>query len=312
MVNAMDNDLTSTEPWRQRRPPARRLVSCLAAALALATAGLACGGDDADDLASTTGDGVARLHVTAREDPGSSTSDRYEFDMPAQVPAGAARLSVTNAGNEEHHAQLFRLDDDATVEELSAALATGGPVAAAAFGAFVGGTGLVAPGSESQADAVVELTRGTYVLLCLVPDSAGAPHLAHGMLRQFEVTDTGDPPALPTADADVELVDYAFDLPDTIDGDAVLRITNAGTEPHEMTVLRLDDGATADDVSRALAEGAPPPGTAVGGMQALLPGATQQLKLDLESGEYAVICHVPSPDGTPHHARGMIRQVTVG
>jgi hypothetical protein len=37
----------------------------------------------------------------------------------------------------------------------------------------VGGTGLVAPGSESQANAVVELTRGTYVLLCLVPDPAG-------------------------------------------------------------------------------------------------------------------------------------------
>lgn len=105
---------------------------------------------------------------------------------------------------------------------------------------------------------------------------------------------------------------YAFDLPRAIDGDAVLRITNAGTEPHEMTVLRLDDGATADDVSDALAAGAPPPGTAVGGMQALLPGATQQLQLDLEPGEYAVICHVPSPDGTPHHVRGMIRQVTVG
>jgi hypothetical protein len=226
------------------------------------------------------GDGVARLHVIAREDMRSSTGGRYAFDMPDQVPAGAARLSVTNEGGEEHHAQLFRLDDDATVEELAAALANGGPAAAAGFGAFVGGTGLVAPGSESQADAVVELTRGTYVLLCLVPDPAGAPHVANGMLRQFEVTDTGDPSALPTPDAEVELVDYAFDLPDTVDGDAILRITNAGTEPHEMIVLRLDEGATADDVARALAEGAPPPGTAVGGMQALVPGATQQLQLD--------------------------------
>jgi hypothetical protein len=38
--------------------------------------------------------------------------------------------------------------------------------------AFAGGTGLVAPASGSQADAVVGLTRGTYVLLCLVPDPA--------------------------------------------------------------------------------------------------------------------------------------------
>ena len=307
----MDDYLTSTEPWRQRRRPGWRLASCVAAALALGPVGLACGGDDAADLASATGADVARLHVTAREDPGAPMGDRDEFDMPDQVPAGAARLSVTNEGDEEHHAQLFRLEDGATVEELSDALATSGPAAAAVFGEFVGGTGLVAPGSESRADAVVELTPGTNVLLCLVPDSAGAPHLAHGMLRQFEVADTDDPPALPPADADVELVDYAFDLPDTIDGNAGLRITNAGSEPHEMIVLRLDDGATADDVAHALAEGAPPPGTAVGGMQALLPGATQQLQLDLEPGDYAVICHVPSPDGTPHHVRGMIRQVTV-
>jgi uncharacterized cupredoxin-like copper-binding protein len=312
MVDVMDNYLTSTEPSQEPHRPGWRLASLVAAALALGPVVLACGGDDADDLASPTGAGVARLEVTAREEPSAPTGNRYEFDMPDQVPAGAARLSVTNEGDEEHHAQLFRLDDGATLEELSVALASGGPAAAAAFGAFAGGTGLVAPGSESRADAVVELTPGTYVLLCLVPDAAGAPHLAHGMLRQFEVAETDDPPALPNADADVELVDYAFDLPDTIDGDAALRITNAGSEPHEMIVLRLDDGATADDVARALADGAPPPGTALGGMQALLPGATQQLQLDLEPGEYAVICHVPSADGTPHHVRGMIRQVTVG
>jgi hypothetical protein len=131
------------------------------------------------------------------------------------------------------------------------------------------------------------------------------------MLRQFEVTDADDPPALPTADVDVELVDYAFDLPDTIAGDALLRMTNAGTEPHEMTILHVDDGATADDVVAAIEGHTPPPGTAVGGMQALTPGTTQRLQLDLEPGEYVVICHVPSPDGTPHHARGMIRRVSV-
>jgi hypothetical protein len=88
-------------------------------------------------------------------------------------------------------------------------------------------------------------------------------------------------------------------------------MTNAGTEPHEMTILHVDDGATADDVVAAIEGHTPPPGTAVGGMQALPPGTTQQLQLDLEPGEYVVICHVPSPDGTPHHARGMIRRVSV-
>ncbi|MPY95956.1 MAG: DUF4440 domain-containing protein [Acidimicrobiia bacterium] len=53
-----------------------------------------------------------------------------------------------------------------------------------------------------------------------------------------------------------------------------------------------------------------PTATPVGGMQALLPGASQLLQLALEPGRYAVICAVPSPDGTPHHDRGMVQEVT--
>jgi len=78
-----------------------------------------------------------------------------------------------------------------------------------------------------------------------------------------------------------------------------------------MNVLRLHGAAAVDQVVAAIERGAPPPGTAVGGMQAFPPGATQQLQLDLEPGEYVVVCHVTSPNGTPHHARGMIRQVMV-
>jgi hypothetical protein len=312
----MHSHLTSTV---RRQSPARtrsiqRRAVLAAVALALAPAGLACGGDDDGGglaSASEAEPEVARLEVTAKEDASGPGGIHYEFDMPEEVPAGAARLSLSNGGDEEHHAQLFRLKDGATPDQLMAALATGNPAAALEFGAFEGGTGLVAPRTDSQADAVIELAPGTYVLLCLVPDQAGAPHLAHGMLRAFDVTESTEVPAAPAADLDVELVDYAFDLPDSLAGDALLAITNAGSEPHEMTVLRLDDGASADEVVEALQQHAPPPGTPVGGMQALLPGAAQQLQLDLEPGEYVVICHVPSPDGTPHHARGMIRQVTV-
>ncbi|MGH9230159.1 MAG: hypothetical protein ACRD07_15800, partial [Acidimicrobiales bacterium] len=71
----MHNHLTSADRWRRRRFP--RLASCVAAAVALGPLGLACGGgDDADDLASAAEAGVARLHVTAREDAGAPSADR--------------------------------------------------------------------------------------------------------------------------------------------------------------------------------------------------------------------------------------------
>jgi hypothetical protein len=79
-----------------------------------------------------------------------------------------------------------------------------------------------------------------------------------------------------------------------------------------MIVGRLEGEATADDVARALDRGEPPPMTPVGGLQAIFPGTTQLLQLDLEPGEYVVVCQVPSAaDGQSHHAKGMIRQLTV-
>ena len=89
---------------------------------------------------------------------------------------------------ESHDAQLFSLYDDASVDDLAAALATGNPAAALQVGTFGGGPGLVSPGEESRADAIVDLTVGTYALLCFVEDANGEPHLANGMLHPFEVT----------------------------------------------------------------------------------------------------------------------------
>ena len=278
----------------------------IAAAIILTLAAWACSDSGADDDAATD---LAELRVVATE----NGSGAYAYELPDRVPEGATRLSLVNDGDEVHHAQLFKLNDDATVADLGAALATGDPAAAFAFGAFEGGTALVAPGTTSAADAVAGLTQGTFVLICFVEDSDGEPHLAHGMLHPFGVTASDRPPSVPEADAQVELVDYGFDFPESIPGDALLEITNAADlEPHEMEIARLDDGATADEVLAALPAGTPPPATPVGGMQALVPGASQLLQLDLAPGEYVVWCSIPSPtDAVPHHAKGMFREVTV-
>jgi hypothetical protein len=209
---------------------------------------------------------------------------------------------------------VFKLDDGATVADLAAALATGDPAAALEVGSFAGGTGLVSAGESSGADAVLDLTPGGYAMICFVEGPDRLPHLAHGMLRPFEVTEPGasPPDARPTPDDHVELSNYRFEMPDTVAGDALLSVTNAAeTEVHEVIVSRVDDDTRAEDVLVALERGEPLPGTAVGGMQALMPGTSERLQLDLEPGRYVVLCAIPSPDGVPHHAKGMVDEITV-
>jgi uncharacterized cupredoxin-like copper-binding protein len=292
--------------------PSRRSLAAIVAVLLLGLTG--CGdNDDGGDAATTTTEEASALTELGVVASGSHTEAAYAFDLPDQVPAGLTRISLTNDGDERHHAQLFRLDDDADIGDLAAALATGDPAAALAVGRFEGGTALVEPGDTSQAEAVVELTEGSYALICFVPGPDGLPHLAHGMLRPFDVVAADTAPAAPSAaDSDVGLVDYGFELPDSVPADATLEVTNTATaEPHEMIVARLDDGAEADEALRAVVAGEPAPLTVVGGLQALLPGASQRLQLDLDAGEYVVMCEIPSPDGTPHVNKGMFRPVTV-
>jgi len=118
---------------------------------------------------------------------------------------------------------------------------------------------------------------------------------------------------MPEAAHSVELIDYGFDLSEELPGDAILQVTNNATmEPHEMIVARLDEGASDEQVVDAIERSDPVPAVPLGGVQAILPGRSQHLQLDLTPGNYVIWCQVPSPDGTAHAAKGMIRTVTVG
>jgi hypothetical protein len=300
---------------RQTNQTARTWTVGLAAVLMVAGSGCGAAENESDD---DVGQGLVELTVVATEagrhgGSGTTATGAYAFEIPDVVLAGPARISLVNEGEEPHHAQLFQLNETARVDDLAAALATGDPAAALDHGSFVGGTALVAPGADSDADAVINLEPATYVLMCFVEGPDGRPHLADGMLRPFEVTEAaGVPPPEIVDDGDVELVDYAFDLPDSIRGDALLTIVNgSAAEPHELIVFRPDRGASAGDVRDALLTGTRPDATPLGGMQALLPGGEQRLQLDLDAGEYVVACEIPSPDGTPHNVKGMVQQVTI-
>ncbi len=94
-----------------------------------------------------------------------------------------------------------------------------------------------------------------------------------------------------------------------------VNLKNTGNEPHHVQFMRLNDGVTVSQFEDALkhAEG---PALAMtrqmGGVGAIAPGMESSAVINLPAGEYVILCLVPSPsDGVAHHAKGMIRSLTV-
>lgn len=115
----------------------------------------------------------------------------------------------------------------------------------------------------------------------------------------------------------ISATDYKFDAPESIPaGVTTFRLTDNGKELHHATLMKLDSGKTAADfeaVMKAMKPGSPPPGWIIpaGGPNAIAPGNTSELTLDIEPGNYAIVCFIPDAKGTPHAMLGMIKGLTV-
>lgn len=239
------------------------------------------------------------------------TATEYSFDGPDTLTAGWNRLTLVNEGpNELHHAQFIRLPDGMTQEEAMAALMSPEPPAGIGFG---GGPSVFIPG-ESGA-STYNMAPGSYLVVCFIPDAEGVPHVAHGMVK-FVTVEGEAVTAEPDIEADVtiELVDFAFVVPELTPGRHVIRVENRGPEPHELFMVQLAPGAKMEDViAWTESPQGPPPGKPVGGVQVIEPGAVAFFEVELVAGDYGMACFHGSPahEGAPHFALGMIANITV-
>jgi hypothetical protein len=121
--------------------------------------------------------------------------------------------------------------------------------------------------------------------------------------------------SVPPPVIDIMASDYAFDAPDTIpSGLVTIRLMNHGKEPHHAQLLRMNDGVSFSDFGAALqleGESALRLTTLTGGAGALDPGNSDEVTLNLAPGQYAIACFIPSADGVPHLAKGMLKPLTV-
>ena len=243
----------------------------------------------------------------------------YAFEMDATTEGGFIRLVMDNQGMEDHHAILFRINDDATMDDFQEALMSGDLGSILGVSSAYGGPN-VGPGGTSSIIAFLE--PGMYMAVCVIPDADGIPHVAHGMVAPLEVTEVASDHEAPETTGEISLIDMDFvGLPESVDaGDHVWEVTNDGAQLHEIAVLKLSDGLTVDDVlglltgepTEAIAALQGPPFVSIGGTAPKSQFAVNYLEITLEPGTHVAICFIPDIEtGMPHFLMGMIAQFEV-
>lgn len=265
--------------------------------------------------------GAASLAACKKEAPAPAAqvvvinASDYTFTMPDTIHAGVVHFKLVNAGPSLHHAAIARITQGRTWDSVVAVL-HGPPGPPPAWVEFVGSPNVTAPTGLDTVEVVDNLEPGLYAVLCVIPDSAGMPHFAHGMMRPLTVVAaTGPGEAEPTADLQVTLsdFDFTFDKPITA-GHHVIKVTNTSPQAHEMVILGLDSGATAQGFVTWVHAGMKgrPPVTPRGGVVGLAPGGTTYLIVNLPAGNYGLVCFLPDAhDGKEHTEHGMVKQIAV-
>ncbi|MFN2137567.1 MAG: hypothetical protein ACK2UK_16520 [Candidatus Promineifilaceae bacterium] len=236
------------------------------------------------------------------------------YQGPESISGGWTKVIFDNQDAAPHELVLVQLLEGKTMDDVLPILDSedGPPSWAAIRGS------LSAAGGESTS-FIGDLEPGSYVMLSTAGGEEGPPDFAQGLLRELTVTEaTAEVPdsALPQPDATIKLVDYQFVVDGLKSGSQLVRYSNEGTETHEAVMFRLAEGKTMDDFMafmEADGEDAPPPFDGEPTFTMLAPGSVVYNTLELESGNYVLICFLPSEshDNTPHAMLGMISEVTI-
>ena len=236
----------------------------------------------------------------------------FKFDAPASLPAGVTTFELVNKGSQFHHLIIVRLDEGKTMQDVVEGMKHEGPPPP--WFVMLGGPNAPTPGSDLPANATLVLEPGRYLIMCMVPTN-GVPHAAMGMMQELTVTPAGAQKAsLPDPDITMELSDYAFTLSQPLTaGKHTIRVTNKGPQLHEVELVKLAPGKSAQDLLKWFeTEQGPPPGMPLGGAAPMVPGMSNNVSVDLTAGDYVVMCFLPdSKDGKEHFMHGMIQTYTV-
>jgi uncharacterized cupredoxin-like copper-binding protein len=291
----------------------RTLVVCVAtAALSLGAGGAASASSDTTVPADSEPTHTAAEHTMVDTAGGDATGNTlhiterdYEFQVEGELTAGSVSIAVENLGSEIHEIGMARLVDGHTVEEVRAALETAAGEDEDPLVGLVDEDsaidelgGIQAPGTAYTISGT-GIEAGEYVLICFIPNSEGVLHAQLGMVSGFTIAE-GDADQAPAPDVTYTVGDDGVDGPDELSaGETVIEIVNDSSTNREITLFKVKEGSTLDDVG-AFFESADegPPDFAGGPIEFLafvFDGASDRtITVDLTAGQW--VLQTPDPE----------------
>lgn len=113
----------------------------------------------------------------------------------------------------------------------------------------------------------------------------------------------------------IKAQDFSYEVPKQLEaGIVVVTLENAGKEPHQAQLVRLNDGVTLDLFTAALQQGpeqALPLVELAGGPNTIDPGQRQQVTVNLKPGQYVIMSFASGSDKMPDVAKGMLVPIKV-
>jgi hypothetical protein len=290
--------------------------------VALCAAGALVAGCGDDDDEGTTKSATAKpttFAVTAT----AQGKKKKALEFPATVKAGLVTLTLTNSDTVPRSAQILRVLEDHTVEEVLKVV-NAESTKIPDWMQDGGGLGAVKPGDTKS--ATQNLAPGRYVIW---DDEGGDDDDAPGndelgAKGEFMVTGEAVDAELPAVAATVTATDEGTDTKDKKydfmfeglkAGTNQVRFENTGDQLHHALFFPIIGNKTIADVRKAFAsEKGPPPVDFENGVGTTVidGGIAQNIELELKAGRYAVICFLSDRKGGKSHAeQGMMKELTV-
>lgn len=251
--------------------------------------------------------GSNRLTVRAGE---------YTYKFAGTPKAGLTEIVFDNTGTETHMMGLVRLKKNVTTKQLKAALLSDDENAGANLvgpdnGDVSPQPGLLGPGMKLS--MLTTLAAGHYGVFCFISAPDGAPHVAHGMVKTFDIA-SGKSSLTPPKDGviDMTLTDTSVTIPnDKLPRKGYVKVTNEGTTPRSLNLAKLQPGVTVQQADAyfgqlfgGTAPEGEPPAVLAGGVMSLEPNAVVYFVLDFSRGTYGYSNENSTLDDDPNAVLG--------
>jgi hypothetical protein len=243
------------------------------------------------------------------------TAGEYAYQLKGKLNAGWVQINFVNAGTETHMMSLIHLKPGVTAAQVKTAVLSQDQNAAAPLVVDSGNVaptpGLLGPGMTSG--IITKLAAGHYVMLCFLAASDGQPHVAHGMIKTFDVAKTKSSLTPPKDGVvNVGVSDTAVTLPaNGLPAKGYAKFTNSGTTNRGLETAKLQPGVTiaqADAYFGTLFSSGPttgtPPAVLSGGFEGLPQGGIVYMVLDFPKGSFGYSSQNSDLDNDPSPVEG--------